>query len=192
MSRTIWLGGIAGGVLLFLWGVLAWDLLPLHSATLRALPGEDQVVSALVSTGTKRGFYVIPGLPRDAAAFGGGGDLAAERSWEEKHRRGPLGVLVYEPRGRPPNRMFRPMLRGLVLSLLAGMFAAWSLSRVELRGYSGRFLFVLGLGGFAWLLGPAMDWNWFHYPVDYTSIRLLNSLLGWTIVGAVQAGIVKR
>ncbi len=190
MTRKILFGGIAGGVALLVWTVIAWTLLPLYASVLKSLPAEAEVVDALVAAKTPRGFYVIPALPK-VGGLSVEDRKRAEAAWEEKYRAGPVAYVVYEPRGRPLNRMFRPMTRGALLSVLAALFSAWALSRTRIAGFFARALFVLGLGFFSWLLGPAVQWNWLGYPPDYVLVALVDGLAGWAIVGVVQAGIVR-
>ncbi len=190
MTKKLLIAGIAGGVVLFVWGVVSWMLLPIYQSSLRTLPGEEGVVAALVATRAGAGLYVIPGLPR-ADAGSKEAAAAAEHAWEEKSRRGPVALLVYDPEGRAMNRMFWPMARGLSLCLLAAFFSAWALSRARIAAHLGRILFVLGLGVFGWVLGPGMEWQVFGYPGDYTLATLVGSVAGWVIVGVVQAGIVR-
>ena len=190
MTRKILLGGVAGGVALLVWSVLAWTLLPLHRSSLRRLEAEDRVVAALVEADTRGGLYVIPGLP---ASLGESKEAAAGAAseWEARASRGPLATLAYRPVGRPPGRMFRPIVRGLLLATAAALYSAWALSRARIGSFLGRAAFVVGMGLFAWTLGPAMQWTWFAYPAGYTAAVLFDALAGWAIVGIVQAGIVR-
>lgn len=188
MSRKVVLGGLSGGLALFIWGIVAWFVLPSHASLLRALPAEDRVVQALEGARTERGLYVIPAPPD---LRGPTGDPAAQLAWEERMSRGPVALLVYQPEGWNPGRLFRPLVPGILLCLLAGTFASWALSRARIRSHPGRIAFVFGFGVFAWLLGPGSQWIWFHYPYDYALATLLDSVIGWAIVAVVQAGIVR-
>lgn len=190
MTRKVVLGGFAGGLALFIWGIVAWFVLPSHASLLRALPAEDRVVEALKQSGTERGLYVIPAPPEPRAPSAEAGE-AAQRAWEERMSRGPVALLVYQPEGWDPEKLFRPLVPGIVLCLLAGTFASWALSRARISSHFGRIAFVFGFGVFAWLLGPGTQWIWFHYPYDYAVATLLDSVIGWAIVAVVQAGIVR-
>jgi hypothetical protein len=184
------LGGIAGGVALFVWSVLAWTLLPLHRSSLGRIAAESAVVEALVAARTPGGLYVVPGLP-DLSGKSREERAAALGDWEGRAGRGPVATLVYQPGGRSPGRMFRPMARGLVLAVAAALFSAFALSRARIASHLGRVAFVLGAGVFAWLLGPAMQWNWLAFPAGFTLRVLVDAVAGWAIVGVVQAGIVR-
>ncbi len=189
VTRKVLLGGMAGGVALFVWSVVAWTLLPLHSPSVRRLPAEEQVIGALVTAKTSAGFYVIPGLPDPSGSLKERQE--AMKAWEERAGHGPVATLVYNPAGRSPSRMFRPMIRGLALALACTLFSAWVLSRARIASHLGRVAFVLGMGSFSWFLGPAMQWNWFGYPGGHTLAMLADVVIGWAIVGVVQAGILR-
>src|SRR5262245_23790751 len=105
--RKVLGAGLAGGIALFTWGIVSWMVLPLHAASVRALPGEDRVVEALRDTGTEPGLYLVPGDPS---------------------KRGPRALVAYDPAGSPPNRMFRTMILALAASVLAATFSAFLLS----------------------------------------------------------------
>jgi hypothetical protein len=170
--RRILGAGVAGGVALFVWGVVSWTVLPFHRSVLRTLPGEDRVVADLRESGTGPGMYRVPGDPAD-------GD------------RGPRALVLYDPSGTPPNHMFRPMALALVASILAATLSSFVLSEVRTAGYAGRMLLAIGFGVLAWLLGPATEWIWFPYPAGHVLASLLDAVAGWAIVGAVQAGLLK-
>jgi hypothetical protein len=186
-NRRILLGGLAGGLALFVWSVTSWTLLPFEGSVFRALPSEAAIVEALRASGVQAGIYVVP------APLGPGAAGAAEtEAREEKLRRGPTAVVVYDPAGSSPNRMFWPLARGVVFCLLASTFAALALFMARMQSWAARVAFVTGLGLFAWVLGPGAQWVWFNYPTDYLLVSLADALAGWLIVGIVQTGIVRR
>ncbi len=90
MKRTL-LAGVLGGVILLVWGMLAWMLTPLHKDTVLNLPNEEAVVSALQATLPQQGVYYFPGMPKDQS------DKAAMDAYTERYRRGPMGMVVYDP-----------------------------------------------------------------------------------------------
>lgn len=190
LDRNVWIGGLSAGMALFVWGVVAFTLFPLQQNTMRTLPAEDRIVDALRESGAPAGVYVFPGLA-EAPKGDQEAKTRSEELREDKLRRGPRGILVFDPSGIAPNRMFRPLLKGFIASLLAGTFAAWALSRARIRRHRGRVAFVVALGAFGWLLGPASQGAWFSYPVEYLAASLAEALIGWTIVGVVLAGIVR-
>lgn len=189
--RSLWLASLTGGLALFVWGIVTWTLLPIAGGAFRTLPNEDRVIADLRDRDLPAGVYVFPGVP-DLAGLSAEERADAEAARTEKLRRGPVGVLVFDPAGTTPNRRFWPLVRGLAFALLAATFSGWALSRIGPATYLGRAAFVLALGLFAWTLGPGAQWAWFNYPSDYLLATLADSVGGWLIVGLVQAGIVRR
>lgn len=184
--KQILIGGLSGGLALFVWSLVAWTMLPLEGSVMRALPSEQAIVDALLASGAGEGIYVVPAPLHPGAVLQG--ETTAR---EEKLRRGPTAVLVYDPAGASPNRMFWPLARGIAFCLAAATFAALALSRARLASWAARVAFVLGLGLFAWVLGPGTQWVWFNYPTDYLVASLADTVGGWLIVGIVQTGIVR-
>src|SRR3989442_1654297 len=62
MLKSLLLGGILGGLVLFAWGVVSWMLLPWHLATLEKFKDEAKVAQALTANATKSGVYLLPNV----------------------------------------------------------------------------------------------------------------------------------
>src|SRR2546427_1340435 len=62
MLKSISLGGLIGGLVLFAWGVVSWMLLPWHLATLEKFKDEAKVAQALTANATKSGVYLLPNV----------------------------------------------------------------------------------------------------------------------------------
>ena len=58
--KQVALAGIAGAVVFYVWGMLAWMAVPLHTATLAGLPNEAAVTEALKDQTLETGVYVVP------------------------------------------------------------------------------------------------------------------------------------
>lgn len=190
-GRSVLVAGLAGGLALFAWSVVSWHGLPLHDRVFRPIPDEARVVDALREHVGASGVYVFPSPPPEPEGAAPADTEKARDAWEARSRAGPVGLLVYRSEGVPPNRRFRPFAKGLLADLGAAVFSAFALSRLRIGGYAARVAFVVGLGLFAWVLGPVSQWAWFRYPDLWLASTLLDAALGWLIVGTVQAGIVR-
>src|SRR5947207_2767946 len=60
MTKKILLGGVVGGIVLFIWGALAWMVLPLHTPHVKTLPNESAVTAAIKGNVTETGLYFFP------------------------------------------------------------------------------------------------------------------------------------
>ncbi len=185
MAKRILLAGVAGGLVLFVWGAVSHMVLGLGEIGISTIPNEDAVLAALKDNLSAPGFYFFPG--EDVS----GTDRTEEQMqrWEEKYRSGPIGILVYDPVGEAPLSPAR-LLNELLLNIAAALLAAVVLSQVTSVGFFRQ----VGLAG-AFALIAALDihgsyWNWYRFPVQYTLVGSLDLLMGWLAAGAAMAWLL--
>lgn len=167
-ARRLALAAIAGGLVLFLWGALAWMVLPLHSS-IKPLPDETAMVSSMQRANAPRGVY-FTGDPEKGAK--------------------PQMLIVYTPQAvtLSPSQFARTLL----LDILAALGVAWLLSRAAAKTFASRVLFVAIAGGvIAALIVDLPNWNWFAYPGDYTFFSMADKVIGWALAGLALAAIVR-
>ena len=190
--KKILIGGIAGGVALFIWSALAWTVLPLHKPSMHSIPNEDAVISALKTNIGTKGVYLFPALPGSTGDTPAEQPSAAMESATRKMQQGPVGLIVYDPSGTDPF-MASQFIVGLILDLVAAFLAGWFLSRSTALASSffSRVMFCGVLGIFVSLASYLPGWNWMGYPMDYTTAMVADTIAGWLIAGIAIAAIVK-
>ena len=189
--KKIVIGGCVGGIILFFWGWMAWTILPLHDASVRPIENEDRVTEVLSSNLGVHGVYKYPSMPREE-------DVSAEEQqlslddWAKKYQRGPIGMIIYDPRGNDPT-MSSQMLSGFVIDLLSAMLAVWLLSRSTAftASFFSRVAYCGMLGILISVFSHLTNWNWLGYPLDYTTAMITDTVVGWLLAGLGIAAIVK-
>lgn len=181
-----------GGIVLFVWGLVFWAVLPYSSQVVRPLPNEDLVVDSLRQTLRESGAYVFPAQPRDADPDDplGPPALYDEGEWKVRHRKGPVGVLLYNVAGTEPMSPHMFIL-GMTLNLGIAFLSALLLYAAALRKYAGRVTFVFALGIFAALSTHLKQANWMHYPWDYTQLMCVDLVAGNLCMALIVAAVVK-
>lgn len=186
MERRVLLGGVVGGVVLFLWGAISHMLLPLGEVGIKEMPGEEAVLSAMRENLSEPGFYFFPGM--------GGVEATpeAQRAWEEQYRRGPRGILIYHPTGEQPLSPTQ-LLTELLADIAAAIVAAYLLVQASggLSGFGARVLFVTLLGLLPGLEVDVSYWNWYGYPGNYTLAVMADHVIGWCLAGIALAWLLK-
>jgi hypothetical protein len=189
MVRVV-LARITGAFVAFAWGMVAWMVLPLHTPSVRSLSNEQAIVDAMLAQDAEAGFYEVPNYPgsKDRGEDGFG---AAEKSFVERHREGPLATIIYQPEGEEP--MAPPvMFGGLMINFVSATLAAALLSGASCcQRYWQRVVFVACLGLFAALVTHLSYWNWMRFPLDFTLAMMVDVVAGWTLVGLAMAAIVR-
>lgn len=190
--KKILLAGVAGGVVLFVWGWLVWTVIPLHEGNFKTLSNEEAVTDALRSTATEHAVYVIPGEPQETQGLSDEQRQAMMDEWAKKHERGPVALIFYNPTGTD-SMMAGQMIFGLLIMMITAAMAAWFLSRstAAASNYTSRVIFCGMLGVFASFVVHLMYWNWFHFPLNYTTAMAADTVIGWLLAGLAIAAIVK-
>jgi hypothetical protein len=189
MLRIIF-GGVAGGVVMFIWGALSHMALGLEESAIKDIPNEAQVLPVLQTNINQTGFYFFPGMNVPSGASKEQ-KAEAEKKWTEKYQAGPRGILVYHPEGE---QAMSPKQLGLQLAaeIAAGLVAAIVLaSAINLRSYGGRVLLVTLLGLLPVLMVNFPYWNWYGFPDKYTLVQLADKLASFFLGGIILAAIVK-
>lgn len=177
MTKKILLGGVLGGLGLFLWGGLAHMVLGLGAAGMQYLPQQQPVMQALQASVPQAGFYIFP--QGDKA-----GNLPAEQVG------GAHGILIYHPKGAS-GLGGGQLLNECFLNIALGLLAAYLLSLAGLRSYTARIKFVVLVGTMTALMTHVEYWNWYGFPITYTVANIFENIVGFLVVGLIAGALVK-
>lgn len=175
MIRPAVKGALAGGLVLFVWGVIYWMALPWHDAVFGQFQDEDAVASVLTQNAPQPGIYVYPGGQDDEAI--------------EKMARGPFAFVVFHPRGMAS--MVRPLLTQLGIQILGAFLISLLLASAGVVSYWGRVVFVVVLLLAAGVLCHLPNWNWLHFSDGYILTAFFDLLAGGFLAALVLARIVR-
>lgn len=192
MTKKILLGGVVGGIVVFVWSVISHMILPLGMVGFSQLPNEDMVVTALRENIKDPGLYYFPGMEQ-TAGMTKEEQKAAMQKWEEKYRQGPIGTLIYQPQGQNP-LIPKQLIIELLSNIAGALVAAYLLAKAVggIASFGGRVLFVLLLGLFASLAIDISYWNWYGFPGSYTLAAIIDQVVSWGLAGLVMGAIIKR
>jgi hypothetical protein len=186
MKRII-LGGILGGIAMFMWEGLAHEVLPLGEAGIKGLQNEQPVMASLKDNVKEAGFYIFPWMDTTP---GLSKDQAMQKTME-KAKIGPAGIMVVAPGGVAYNMgvlLGKQCGFDIVAMLIAAALVSWA---GVLKGYGGRVTFVTLLGLFPTLSVDLPFWNWYGFPSTFTAAQFVVHIVGYLVGGLVLAAIVK-
>jgi len=184
LVKKILLGGIVGGFILWVWGFVAWVVLPIHLVSMRAVQEESGLVESLTRTLPEKGVYVIPWMPPETAGLDSAELAAAANDYTEKLRSGPNAMIFFDPAGRDPF-MTGQMITGLFIFIFTASIVSWFLSRstAAAGSYLSGVVFC-GVIGVLIAVGTHLsDWNWMGFPFNWSSGMMLDSVVGWLLAG---------
>lgn len=181
--KKVLLATLLGGLAMFIYTSLHHTVLPFASMGWESMPNEEAVLSSLEENLPEEGLFFFPGMDMSREH-----SEAEQEAWEEKHRNGPAGLLLYRPRGGEP--MPASML---VIEFVSTVFAAFILALLaaSLHGsYLKRAILLSVVGLFGWLAISISDWNWFGFPFAGILSEGIDIYLGALFAGLVIARIV--
>jgi hypothetical protein len=182
--KRILIGGIVGGIVVFVWGAISHMVLPTGKMGIKQIPNEEAVLSAMKASIQEPGFYFFPGMDMSRQPT-----PEEESAWNAKYLAGPTGVLVYHPTGSAPLSP-KQLINELLSNIVAAILAAFVISHVA-AGFGRRALIVTLLGLFAWMSISVSYWNWYGFPSSTTMAEAIDQVGGWLFGGLALAAIVK-
>jgi hypothetical protein len=173
----VFLAGVLSAVAMFLWSGIAHMALPLGQAGVQQIDKEEALFSTLRSTLSAPGFYLFPQMIAGTS----------QTEYQKKIATGPSGLLVYFP-SRDVS-FGRSLAVEFITELLQAFIAVYLLSLTWLNTFSGRISFYALLGLLAALATNISYWNWYGFPISYTSAYMFTSWIGYIFAGLVAAAM---
>ncbi|MEM7478046.1 MAG: hypothetical protein AAF483_23925, partial [Planctomycetota bacterium] len=141
---------LAGAVIYFVWGMLAWMVLPIHGPTVSALPAEAAIRDAMIAQNLESGVYIVPFT-----------EEMADPTFNERNQAGPIFNIFLRKEGLTSPMGPAKIAIGFLLDVLAAGLAVGLILCLGPCGnsFGCRVGFVTGLGvftGMAMLAGFAL------------------------------------
>lgn len=169
---------IVGGVIVFLWMMISWMILPMHKSMMNQFQDEGQVTSTVLEAAPKDGIYVIPKWDADQGEMYQG-------------KTGPF-IFMSVRRGVNFSDMTTPMVIGLITQIIGAGLITYLLLRGKAMKYWSRVRFVTIAGIAVALLGTMPAWNWWHFPGSWVFLDFLDITIGWFLGALVIGKLVKN
>ena len=165
---------IAGGIVVFLWSMLSWMVLPMHRMMMNQFTEPSQVSSTITRYAPKDGIYVIPGME------------AREQGSKQ------TSIFVNVRRDVDSGSMIRQMVIGLISQMIGAFLITYMLLHCKMMRYWNRVGFVTIAGVLVAILGILPAGIWWHFPLGPVSLEVLDMVSSWFIGGLVIAKLVKN
>ena len=177
MAKRILLGGILGGLALFMWGGLSHMVIGLGSVGMQNI--QKPVYDSMKATISQGGLYFFP-------------ESDMKGNMKDEYKNGPVGILAFRPTGAGAP-ITKELINETILNIVQALLAAYLLSFAcaRLVRYPQRVGFVFVLGILSALATNIEYWNWYGFSSSYTMAAIVDKLVGFMVVGLVVAAFVK-
>ena len=190
MVKTMLLGGVLGGLVLFVWSSISWVVLHWHEPTLRKFTNEEAVSAAILANAPESGIYILPNAFHGTDGMTPEQKAAAQEAAMQKKEEGPFFFANVLREGTPG--MGPQMLQALIVNIIAAATVAWLLMTTPLRSFSSKVRFVVMMALLGFLVGKLPFGIWWHFSTDFILLELLDLLIGWGLAGCVLAWATGR
>ena len=178
---------LLGALAMLVWGMVWWMGLGGMIEPVRPLGPDTELAlsTAVLDLEIESGAYYFPGFPPEQ-------NDETMAAWTERHKAGPIGMLLYQSYGLAPMQP-QVFVRGFILNagccllatlvILPGVRAGWSVPR--------KAAAAVCVGLAATLCSYGNLWNWMYAPSDWAVKMGLDVLGSWLFAGVVLALVLK-
>ncbi len=170
--KKIIIGGIVGGILIFIWQSLSWMALDLHRPSQQYTAKQDTIMAALNAHLTETGGYLLPTIPKGASM----------EEWEKsdaKAKGKPWAQISYHKSFEM--NMGKSMAMNIAGDILAAMLLCWIVTMFKAPAFGNVFATSLAVGVLAFLFEPFTTHAW--YPIIDIAIYFVDALAAWGLAG---------
>jgi hypothetical protein len=181
MSKTVLKCGIIGGLIVFIWGMISWMVLPWHQIGFNKFTNEKEVQHVIKHNAPHSGIYLLPNMYADHAEQ----RMALDGSKAEEMKMLQEGPVMFA--SICLHGMYKMKATHIVIALITqivgGCFIAWMLIQGKIKDYKKRVYFVTAVGFVVGLLGVFPAWTWWGFSAGYTLTLWADLLIGWFLAG---------
>lgn len=178
---------VLGGLIVFVWGIISWLVLPWHSYSVERFNDEAQVASVILNNAPTNGIYVLPNVYGNKIA-GTTQEVNQELviSDEIMHN-GPHMFAAIRLQGKNPYSYGAGYFRALLFNFAAAFVITWLLLKTKNQDYMDRVWFVTAIGVVGGILFFLPSWNFMCFPIGYAVVGILDFAIGWFLAGLAIA-----
>ena len=189
MKKVI-LGGVLGGLVVFIWGMISWMVLPWHRGNFEQFQNGSAVQAVLVASAPKAGIYLLPGMHEKGESISSDQEKALMKQAHEQMEKGPFAFVAMRPNGVGPMGML--MIRSLIIQIVGAFLLTWLLLMAKIESYLERIGFFSILAVTAGVICFLPEWNWWGFPARYTLVGIADLVIGWSLAGIVIARLTSK
>ena len=190
MNKLLIRSAVLGGIIVFLWGLVSWMLLPWHQVTIKQFQNEERVAQVIRENAFERGIYLLPNLfTYDSKQESG---IAQQRIEEGRERvaRGPVMFAAINPLGVNPN-MAGSFFIAVIINIVGAYFISWIVLLIK-TDYWGRVKLITLMGFIIGFLGLLPAWNWWNFALGYVAVGIIDLIIAWFLAGLMIAKIQSK
>lgn len=187
VSKKHFKAAIIGGLIVFLWGVFAWMVLPWHKSSIRKFTNESSVAEAIRDNAPSSGIYQLP----NTMSFHEGTSRKEMSRAMELMDKGPCMFAAVKLQGIGKMTAW-PFVATLILQIIGAFIVVWMLMQTKALNFKKQVGFITVFGFAVGFLGTLPDWIWNGFPIGFVSMIIVDTVVGWFLAGLCIAKVLKK
>lgn len=182
MGKALIKGTLIGGIIIFVWMLISWTVIPWHCWTMKEFIDETEVAQTLLENTTEDGFYPIPNICH-----------LYEGEMKDKLKElkeGPFAFISIRREGYD-FKAVKPHIISFIIWLISALIVTYILLHCRLGSYWKRVWVVTLLGLLVGVAGMLPGWTWWGFPFDFVFLNLLDFVIAWFLAGLALGAIAK-
>lgn len=190
--KKIILGSLGGSLILFIWGFLSWELLPVHFETFKHSSAQDAILQSFTDANLESGTYMVPMPDNSKGDFYDETYIAEKKKFHETMAGRSFATVAYRKEGVHDDPM--TMIRGYLLELLSVFCVSLILGAgaTQLTSFFNRWWMVMLIAIVINMQSFMMDWNWMATSWHYVKGFVFDIFISWGLCGAWLAWFYGR
>ncbi|MGR3973335.1 MAG: hypothetical protein QRY72_02000 [Candidatus Rhabdochlamydia sp.] len=174
INQKILKSGLVGGLILFIWGMFSWIVLPLNRNQYKPFMNEKAVYAKIQENTAESGLYMLPYMNCQ--------NQKEVEAMQHQMKDGPVIFMAVAKEGASLG-MVGSFVIALVMNVAAATIVAWILAYTRLTDMAGVMPLTLAVGFLTgWMSGMPFV-IWFHFPLSFALLGLVDSVIGWSLAG---------
>jgi len=175
---------VVGGVIVFVWCMISWMVLPWHKATIQKFENESKVASVIRDNAMQDGVYFLPACKPDASP-------EEKMKSKEMMEKGPFMFASVKLNGMSYTSA-GPYIGALIIQIIGAYLITWLLFRTKGLKYMQQVGFITMVGFTIGFLSYLPAWNWMGFSWSYTIVGICDLVIAWFLAGLAMAKLAKR
>ena len=178
MGKRILLGGLLGGLTVFIWQMISHMFIPWFHNSLNGFDNPKEVEAAIVKNVKGSGMYISPWLPHGAP----------EDKMTEAQKQMTEGFSIFasvHPNGKHGMAEALPLQFGC--NVIGAVLCTFILCQFKHAGMGCRVGVVLFFALFAVTTSVIPNWAWWGHSPSFTGFLIFDHVVGWGLAGFVLA-----
>ncbi len=172
MNTKTLIGSLVGGLLVFIWQFMSWALINIHESEQKYTEKQDSIIQFLSQQGLEDATYMVP---RPAP----GASQQEQEAFMTSTTGKPWAMISY--RNTQSHDMVMPMVRGLIVDIVAVFLLCWLLGKIPSITMSQAILVSVCIAIIGYLTTEYTQSIWYKYS---TAAHLIDAIGCWTLCGA--------